>query len=110
MLGGCEIGLTVAIDFTGSNGDPRMPDSLHFIHPSGERLNDYEQAIIQVGQILETYDSDKAYRVYGFGARIKNDKGAYDATAEHCFPIGGGEVKGIDGILKVRKPAAVVCY
>jgi hypothetical protein len=101
--GGCEIGLTVAIDFTGSNGDPRMPDSLHYINPSGTTLNEYEQAIISVGQILEHYDSDQHYPVYGFGARIRNATGQFDPTANHCFPIYGGgmEVKGIDGILKV---------
>jgi hypothetical protein len=103
-LGGCEIGLTVAIDFTGSNGDPRMADSLHYIHPSGEKLNHYEQAIISVGQILEAYDSDNLYPVYGFGARVKNASGKYDATADHCFPFysDGREVKGVDGILQVN--------
>jgi hypothetical protein len=103
LQGGCEIGLTVAIDFTGSNGDPRTKGSLHYIDPSGTTLNEYEQAIISVGQILENYDSDKHYPVYGFGARIRKADGQFDATANHCFPIYGGgmEVKGIDGILKV---------
>lgn len=30
VFGGCEIDLTLAIDFTLSNGDPRSRDSLHF--------------------------------------------------------------------------------
>eukprot|EP01040_Poterioochromonas_malhamensis_P007713 gene7713-8331_t len=105
IQGGLEIGLTVAIDYTGSNGDPRMSDSLHYIHPIGEQYNQYEQAILSVGQVLEPYDYDKQYSVYGFGARVKNSSGGFEATAEHCFPIypGGAEVQGVDGILKAYK-------
>lgn len=29
LKGGCEIGLQIAIDFTGSNGNPKSNDSLH---------------------------------------------------------------------------------
>lgn len=105
LQGGLEIGLTVAIDFTGSNGDPRSPDSLHYFHPTGERLNQYEQAIQAVGTILEPYDTDHRYPVYGFGARIKNANGAFEPIAEHCFPLinggGDGQVIGVDGILQV---------
>ena len=103
IQGGCEIGLTVAIDFTGSNGDPRLPDSLHYIYPSGEKLNEYESAILSVGKILEPYDTDKLYPVYGFGARLKNAQtGAYEQVSDHCFPVyaGGQEVQGVDGILR----------
>jgi hypothetical protein len=28
--------MVAAIDFTGSNGDPDMPNSLHFMSPTGE--------------------------------------------------------------------------
>uniref|UniRef100_A0A3Q4H432 C2 domain-containing protein n=1 Tax=Neolamprologus brichardi TaxID=32507 RepID=A0A3Q4H432_NEOBR len=31
IMGGCQINFTIAIDFTGSNGDPRSPQSLHYI-------------------------------------------------------------------------------
>eukprot|EP01040_Poterioochromonas_malhamensis_P007714 gene7715-8332_t len=106
IQGGLEIGLTVAIDYTGSNGDPRMSDSLHYIHPIGEQYNQYEQAILSVGQVLEPYDHDKEYTVYGFGARIKDSAGEFGATAEHCFAIvpgGGAQVHGVDGILKAYK-------
>jgi len=30
VMGGCHIDLSIAIDFTGSNGDPRSPSSLHY--------------------------------------------------------------------------------
>jgi hypothetical protein len=33
--GGVEISFMVAVDFTASNGDPRSPQSLHFIDPAG---------------------------------------------------------------------------
>lgn len=47
----------VAIDFTGSNGNPTQPSSLHYIHP--QRPNQYSLAI-QVSlnvcfQVLFTY-------------------------------------------------------
>lgn len=103
LQGGLEVSLAVAVDFTGSNGDPRLPDSLHFLHPSGERLNQYEEAILSVGRILEPYDHDQLYSVYGFGARVKNSSGAFEASAEHCFPLlqAGQPVRGVDGILQV---------
>lgn len=31
IFGGCEIGLSIAIDFTLSNGAPNKPNSLHFL-------------------------------------------------------------------------------
>lgn len=31
VYGGCEIGLAVAIDLTASNGDPKDPNSLHYV-------------------------------------------------------------------------------
>lgn len=33
VFGGCEMDLSIAIDFTLSNGDPRQPNSLHFFDP-----------------------------------------------------------------------------
>jgi len=51
LTGGCELELSIAIDFTGSNGDPRKPGTLHYRHPNGT-LNDYEKAITAVGDIL----------------------------------------------------------
>jgi len=100
IQGGCDINMIVAIDFTGSNGDPRSPDSLHYIDPSG-RFNAYQNAISSVGKVLQQYDSDKKYSVYGFGARVRLPSGEF-SPVQHCFPVYGGgvEVSGIDGILK----------
>lgn len=43
IFGGCEINVHVAIDFTLSNGDPRSPDSLHYLNQQGR--NQYTDAI-----------------------------------------------------------------
>jgi len=97
VRGGYEISLVTAVDFTASNGDPSQPSSLHYRNPS--TLNDYQKAIISVGDILNYYDSDKKYPVFGFGARLPP---RYD-VANHCFPANlnweNPEVNGVEGIL-----------
>ena len=70
IRGGEELNLITAIDFTGSNGIPRMPNSLHAIKGYGQ-LNQYQQAMQAVGQILLDYDDDKLVPMYGFGAKPK---------------------------------------
>ncbi|KAG0316913.1 Copine-8 [Dissophora globulifera] len=94
LAGGIPLNLIVAIDFTQSNGDPRNPQSLHFRHPSGD--NDYTRAIRSVGSILQNYDTDKKFPVYGFGGRV-------NGQVSHCFALNGNpqypEVDGVDGIL-----------
>jgi len=96
IRGGCEINFTVAIDFTASNGDPRDLRSLHYMDPRG-RPNDYVQAIRAVGQVLEYYDTDKLFPVYGFGGRLDTSQ-----PADHCFALNGNEanpeVEGIAGV------------
>lgn len=47
--------LQVGIDFTGSNGDPRSPNSLHYMSPNG--LNQYLSALWSVGQVVQDYDT-----------------------------------------------------
>jgi hypothetical protein len=91
IAGGCELNVAVAIDFTGSNGDPRKPGSLHYLN-SGQR-NDYEKAICAVVSILSKYDSDKHFPVWGFGAK-------YDGTVQHCFQCGDADQhEGVSGVL-----------
>ncbi|XP_071823629.1 copine-3-like isoform X2 [Apostichopus japonicus] len=68
ILGGCQINFTVGIDFTGSNGDPQEATSLHFISDSAP--NEYTQAIVGVGEVIQDYDSDKLFPALGFGAKI----------------------------------------
>ena len=33
VAGGCNIDLSIAVDFTGSNGHPSEPSSLHYFDP-----------------------------------------------------------------------------
>ena len=54
LRSGINIGLTIGIDFTGSNGHYKDPPSLHFL---GGGLNNYEQAIRSCGDIVSAYDS-----------------------------------------------------
>lgn len=104
IMGGCEISLTVALDFTGSNGPCNDAMSLHYVNPGGHSFNQYEQAILSVGRVLEDYDTDKMYPVYGFGAKIHLPTGGM-SPVQHCFPVYGGglEVQGVQGILSAYR-------
>ena len=70
LKAGVQIGLSIAIDFTGSNGNPNDPRSLHFIN--GQEPNQYERAIYACGNIMAYYDYDQLFPCYGFGAKINN--------------------------------------
>jgi len=86
--------LSVAIDFTGSNGNPMEPGTLHSLHPHSQTRNDYEKVILSLGTILGHYDSDQMYPLWGFGAK-------YGGVVRHCFQCGpSAQVSGVDGILK----------
>lgn len=95
---GLQISLIIAIDFTGSNGEYSYDDSLHHLSPTEK--NQYEQAIYQVGNILEVYDSDKKFPVFGFGGIPLPS-----SDVEFCFPLNGNksapEVLGVQGIIDV---------
>ncbi|XP_006806437.1 copine-3-like isoform X3 [Neolamprologus brichardi] len=80
IMGGCQINFTIAIDFTGSNGDPKFPQSLHYINPQG--YNEYLAAIWAVGNVIQDYDSDKMFPAFGFGAQIPPSW-----QVSHEFPI-----------------------
>ncbi|XP_042060284.1 protein BONZAI 1-like isoform X1 [Salvia splendens] len=96
LAGGYELNFMVAVDFTASNGNPRLPDSLHYIDPSG-RPNAYQRAILEVGGVVQFYDYDKKIPAWGFGAR------PIDGPVSHCFSLNGSstycEVEGIHGIM-----------
>ena len=91
ISGGCELNVVVAIDFTGSNGDPRVPGALHYIDANSR--NQYEQAMAAIVSILLKYDSDQMIPVVGFGAK-------YGGAVRHCFQCGPtAEVKGLNGVM-----------
>ncbi|XP_031505717.1 protein BONZAI 1 [Nymphaea colorata] len=66
LRGGLQLNMMVAIDFTGSNGHPKAPTSLHYMNPNAP--NQYQMAIHSIAQILMNYDSDKRIPAFGFGA------------------------------------------
>eukprot|EP01129_Flabellula_baltica_P008785 TRINITY_DN351_c0_g2_i1.p1 TRINITY_DN351_c0_g2~~TRINITY_DN351_c0_g2_i1.p1 ORF type:complete len:554 (+),score=123.69 TRINITY_DN351_c0_g2_i1:32-1663(+) len=96
IIGGTQINLMVAIDYTASNGDPREPASLHYMQPGV--LNQYGVVIHTVGSILAGYDSDNMIPTYGFGGKMP------DGTVSHCFHVNGNpnnpEVFGVGGVLE----------
>jgi len=102
VFGGCEIGLSIAIDFTLSNQPPNKPTSLHYLDM---QKNEYLNAIRSVGNILQYYDTDKQIPVLGFGAAIP----PYSQKANHCFALNGNifdpEVDGLDGVIEAYKHA-----
>ena len=68
LKAGVQIGLSIAIDFTNSNGNPNNVRSLHYIN--GPEPNQYERAINSCGNILAYYDYDQLFPCFGFGAKI----------------------------------------
>jgi hypothetical protein len=92
---GVQISLTVAIDFTASNGDPNMPTSLHY--RNANTVNEYQSAIMWVGGILQVYDHDDLFPCFGFGAKFP------DGKVSHCWAINGNphapECSGVQGVL-----------
>ncbi|XP_075994254.1 copine-3-like [Genypterus blacodes] len=96
IMGGCQINFTIAIDFTGSNGDPATPQSLHYINPEG--YNEYLSAIWAVGLVIQDYDSTKRFPVFGFGAKVPPSW-----QVSHEFPINFNQAnpfcEGIEGVV-----------
>lgn len=101
LRSGYNISFTAAIDFTGSNGHPSSPSSLHYI---GSQMNEYQQSLLNVGSVIEPYDSDMMFPVYGFGG-VPNHMGL--RSTSHCFPLTGNPsqdaVYGAQGIAALYK-------
>lgn len=106
LRGGLQLNLSVAIDFTGSNGVPKSPSSLHYLNPM--MPNQYQKAIMAVGSILMSYDYDQMIPAFGFGAKPRFPGYTTNAT-DHCFPLSGRqdliEVSGLDGLMNVYSNA-----
>lgn len=62
--------------------------------------NQYTEAISSVLNVLQDYDADSMFPVYGFGGKLP---GTPDNAPSHCFALNGDvfapEVSGIDGVL-----------
>jgi hypothetical protein len=103
VAAGLPITLLTAIDYTGSNGQPTAPDSLHFLGASSP--NQYEKALRAVGSVLFPYDSlapdrqhdsltssSEGTNVIGFG-------GDWGQGVSHCHPL--GEAKDTDQLVSL---------
>ncbi|ETE61506.1 RNA-binding protein 12 [Ophiophagus hannah] len=102
IMGGCQINFTVGIDFTGSNGDPKSPDSLHHISPNG--INEYLTAIWCVGGVVQDYDTDKLFPAFGFGAQVPPDWQVSHEFALNFNPA-NPYCQGIQGIIDAYRQA-----
>jgi len=97
IQGGTQVNFTVAVDFTGSNGHPADPRSLHYMDPSGQP-NQYVTAITAVGDIIQDYDHDKQFPALGFGAKIPPH---FSVSHEFFLNLSGSSpfCSGVAGIL-----------
>ena len=103
LRSGINIGLTIGIDFTGSNGHYKDPPSLHYL---GGGLNNYESAIRSCGDIVSAYDKEQSFPVFAFGFKFINEslnnfEGKY---TDFNYPINcnteNPAIKYIDGVLQ----------
>ena len=97
--------MIVAIDFTGSNGSPKYPTSLHYMNPTAP--NQYQMAIAAITNILMSYDSDKRIPAFGFGAKT-NFSGSLSPVS-HCFVLSGNpqevEACGVEHLMTMYQKA-----
>ena len=96
---GLNIDLSIAIDFTSSNGYPQNSDSLHYIKDGF--VNNYEKSIRACCDILSVFNKKDEYDVYGFGAYVNDN-------FSNCFNINNDEnskIKGVENVIKKYKNA-----
>ena len=96
LRGGLQMNLAVSVDFTGSNGNPRDPKSLHYMDPQAP--NQYMRAMMGVGDVLMAYDTDKMIPAFGFGGQEPHPS----MMTSHFFNLNGQAnpyVPGVQGLL-----------
>mmetsp|Transcript_31058 Transcript_31058/g.28252 ORF Transcript_31058/g.28252 Transcript_31058/m.28252 type:complete len:419 (+) Transcript_31058:99-1355(+) len=107
IRGGLQLSVVAAIDFTGSNGVPTQPNSLHAIKYDGT-LNEYQKALRGCLDILLNYDYDQKIPIFGFGGKPKFPQFSSNQT-NHCFACTGDPsnpwVHGLDGIMQTYSHA-----
>lgn len=92
--------MSVAIDYTASNGEVEDPKSYHHINnKDSEYQNEYEIAMYHVGKVLDTYAYKHKFMAYGFGGKPRGED-----EVSHCFPLNGNmEDPSITGLEKMMK-------
>ena len=100
LRAGWGISLVAAIDYTASNGNPSDRNSLHYMGAH----NQYESALSNVGMVVEPYDSDRSFPVFGFGG-IPRHLGVN--SVNHCFAMNGNpgdpNITGIQAIVETYR-------
>ena len=93
----------IAIDLSGSNGNPNEITSHHFFDPQAyerKEYNKYEKTILSISSVIEFYDNNKHFPVFGFGACINDSE-----HVSNCFALNRNEddpyVNGVQGIMDV---------
>ena len=99
---GLDIDFFVAIDFTSSNGDARIPGTLHYYKDG--MSNDYMDAIESIGSEVEKYSKSKEFPVWGFGAKFPSDESpeipVEELPVRHIFQCGYAQsAVGTQGVL-----------
>ena len=97
LRAGMQLCVTFAVDFGDNNGSPTIKSSLHYLHED-RSLNEYQQAILQVGQVLMQYNPGQVINLYGVGCKV-------DGTRHSMFPLGFGPQSQVQGV-----QAAVQAY
>jgi len=96
---GLNLDLSIAIDFTGSNGWIGSSSCLHYIENGF--VNNYEKAIRENYKIISNLNEKDKYNIYGFGADI-------DGKFEECFNLNMSDnpsIIGIENIISQYKKA-----
>ena len=104
---GLRLNLEIAIDYTLSNGEPSKPNSLHYLNKDSSILNDYELAMKSCASILNHYDYDQMYPVYGFGGITKRS----GKDVSMCFNVNLNEddpyVQGLDEVFNIYRNSLI---
>ena len=101
---GLNLDLSIAIDFTGSNGDPNFENSLHYINNGF--INNYEKAIRENIKIISMYNKSDKYDVYGFGADLDGEFKAIFNLNRTDSP----SVQGIENVIRKYKETVNSVY
>ncbi|EGR26899.1 hypothetical protein IMG5_205790 [Ichthyophthirius multifiliis] len=100
LIGGQQINVVAAIDYTASNGEYTDNYSLH---SQDFQKNQYLITLTNVCDLLLDYDNDKKIQMFGFGGVPKfPNYTRYDT--ENIFPLTGNpqsaDVVGLDGVIQ----------
>lgn len=94
---GVVINTVIAVDMSNSNGDPQIPNSLHYNNP---RIpNEYVIALREVGNVLAAYTTKETFPTFGLGAVLPSE-----TETSHCFALTGNSMEpvcyGIPGVIE----------